>query len=251
MITRRAALSFVVLVSCGAVAAKGTKSAGVATERADAGASWEGDGCVTLSSPSAPIDVPNAVLDGDLYKGQNHCYLDLQRALCARVPGDAGEDELYIRSLRLPGSCDNQREARFRGSLRGHVEPLTPASTVDWVVDAYPTSLEHADHTVDVELSDASAARMELLKSFMVHCWRNASFASPTISGHLTLDVVVSPTGEVTDVRRREGVAASEPFEACAVKSVRAPQMFVATDAGASRSLSLRVAFSVAVSPLR
>ncbi len=251
MITRRAAaLSIVGLVSCGAVAAKSTKSA-VAVEHADASAAWEGDGCITLSSSSAPVDVPNAVLDGDLYKGQNHCYLDLQRALCARVPGDAGEGELYIRSLRLPGTCENQREARFRGSLRGRIEPLTPASTVDWVVDANPTSLEHADHTIDVELSDASAARMELLKSFMVHCWRNASFASPTTNGHLTFDLVVSPNGEVTDVRRREAASSSEAFEACVVKSVRAPQMFLAADAGASRDLSLRIAFSVAVSPLR
>lgn len=247
---RPAALSIVGLVACGAVAAKSTKTAPTAAP-VDAGSAWEGDGCITLASPSAPLDVPNAVLDGDLYKGRDHCYLDLQRALCVRVPGDAGLEEVYVRSLRIAGSCENQREVRLRGSVRGRIEPLTPLSTIDWSVDAQPTSIERAEHKVDVELDDPSAARMELLKSFMVHCWRNASFASPTGTGHVAFEVAVSATGEVTDVRKKDAVATSEAFEACVVKSVRAPQMFLAADAGASRNLGLRITFSVAVSPIR
>ena len=216
----------------------------------DAG-TWSGDGCTTLRSREEPLDITNATFDGDLHKGREHCYLDLQRALCVRYPGeDGGLDEIFVRTLRLASSCDNQAEVRLRGTVHGSVEPLGVQHPGDWTVDAKATSLERAKHVVDTELSDASAARKELLESFMLHCWRNASIASPTTSGHLALDVVISPSGEVKDVRRREAVGASEAFEACVEKSVRAPQMFVEADAGASREISLRVTFSVAVSPL-
>lgn len=217
----------------------------------DAGAAWDGDACITLASRETPLDIASAVIDGDLHKGKTHCYLDLQRALCVRFPEeDGGLDEVFVRTLRLPGACDDTPEVRFHGSVRGLVEPLGVNHPGDWTVDATATSLERANHVVEIELGDAGAARKELLESFVLRCWRNASVASPTSMGHLGLDVVVAPNGDVTDVRRREAVAAPEAFMACVDKSIRAPRMFLETDAGASREISLRVTFSVAVSPL-
>lgn len=235
------------LVACGTRIEP--KKPAVAIEH-HAGSTWDGDACITLASRTTPLDIANAVIDGDLHKGKNHCYLDLQRALCVRYPSeDGGPDEIYVRTLRLPGSCDNQPEVRFRGSVRGVVEPLGVNHPGDWTVDATATSLERTQHVLEMEV-EAGAARKELLESFMLRCWRNASVALPTTMGHLALDVVVGPNGDVTDVRKREAVAAPEPFEACVEKSIRAPQMFLPADAGASREIPLRITFSVAVSPL-
>ena len=241
--------SLLVLVACG-VRVEPKKPSVTAIEP-DAGATWQGDACVTLASRETPLDLAGALIDGDLHKGKTHCYLDLQRALCVRYPeGDGGVDEIYVRTLRLPGSCDNQAEVRFRGSVRGVVEPLGVNHPGEWTVDATATSLERANHVVEIELGDAGAARKELLESFVLRCWRNASVASPTIMGHLTLDVVVAASGEVTDVRRREAVAATDAFASCVDKSLRAPQMFVPADTNASREVSVRIVFSVAVAPL-
>jgi hypothetical protein len=238
----------VLVIGCGA--RPEPKKPSVMAPQSDAGRAWDGEACVALASRTTPLDVANAVIDGDLHKGKSHCYLDLQRALCVRYPeDDGGQDEIYVRTLRLPGSCDNQPDVRFRGSVHGVVEPLGVNHPGDWTVDATATSLEHAQHVVEIEI-DAGAARKELLESFVLRCWRNASVASPTIMGHLALDVVVSQSGDVTDVRKRDAVAASEPFEACVEKSIHAPQMFLPADAGASREIPLRITFSVAVSPL-
>jgi len=222
----------------------------IAAARADAGTTWDGEACLTLRSRAEPLDLGGAVIDGDLHKGREHCYLDLQRALCVRFPAeDGGIDEIYVRTLRLDTSCETEREVRLRGNVHGLVEPLGVAHLNDWTVDAHATSLERAKHTIALDV-DASAARKELLESFVLRCWRNASAASPSMNGQIALDVVVSPSGEVAEVRRRESVSASQTFEACVEKSVRAPQMFLETDAGASREIPVRVSFSVSVSPL-
>jgi hypothetical protein len=249
-LTKHVAALLLFVVACGA-ARVDTKKPATTSLPIDAGPAWEGADCTTLASRVTPLDIPNAVIDGDLHKGHSHCYLDLQRALCVRFPTeDAGQGEIYVRTLRLPGTCENKTEVRFHGSLHGLVETLSPSHMEDFTVDAKATSLERASHVVEMDLGDASAARKDLLESFVLHCWRNASVASPTIAGHLAWDVVVSPSGDVTDVRRRESVAASEAFQTCVDKSLRAPQMFLAADAGASREVSVRVNFSVAVSPL-
>jgi hypothetical protein len=240
---------FVLVVACG-THAPAKKPSVDAIER-DAGATWDGEGCATLASRETPIDIAGAVIDGDLHKGKTHCYLDLQRALCVRLPAeDGGTDETYVRTLRLPGNCDNEAEVRMRGSVHGVVEPLGVNHPGDWTVDATPTSLERAKHVVEIDLGDAGSARKELLESFMLRCWRNASVTSSATMGHITLDVVVAPSGEVTDVKRREAVAAPDAFQTCVDKSVRAPQMFLAANTGASREISVRLTFSVAVSPL-
>jgi hypothetical protein len=243
----RAAL-FVVMVACGShIEAKKPTT----TPVMDAGASWDGEGCATLGSRTQELDIANAVVDGDLHKGRQHCYLDLQRALCVRFPSeDGGVDEVYVRTLRLADTCESQPEVRLRGSVHGVVETLGPMHEQDWTVDAKATSLERAKHAVGIELGDAGAARKELLESFVLRCWRNASVASGNVEGHLAFGVVVAASGDVTDVRKRESVAASDAFAACVDKSLRAPQMFVAADAGASHEVSVRVTFSVAVSPL-
>jgi len=220
------------------------------TPRTSAGTAWEGDACITLRSRDERVDVGSAMIDGDLHKGREHCYLDLQRARCVRFPADdGGTDEVYVRALRLDQSCESQPEVRFRGSIHGAVEPLGVQHPSDWTIDAHATSIERAKHVVQLEV-DASAARKELLESFMLRCWRDASVASNAVDGHLALAVVVSPSGEVGEFRERESVSAPERFAACVEKSIRAPQMFLESDAGAAREVSLRVSFSVSVSPL-
>ncbi|HEY1957575.1 MAG TPA: hypothetical protein VGH28_18275 [Polyangiaceae bacterium] len=251
---RGAAFLIVGVVACGTPAKP--KNGGVALvpveDATDGGAPWTGSGCVDLTSRSTPLDVPNAALDGDLYAGEHHCYLDLQRPLCVRYPNDAdgGPNEVDVRTVRLTGNCDSQPEIRFRGRLHGVPGPIKPRAW-NWTVDGFATSMEHASRTAEVELSDTSAARADLLQSFVFHCWREGTVDAPTSGGRLILRVALSPAGEVTEVQRKEAVGVTDAVETCVDKTLHAPKMFLPIDAGSARELSIRIDFSLGVSPLR
>ena len=208
--------------------------------------------CVTLASHDEPLHLGSVTVDGTLYDGRDHCYLDLDSPLCVRFRGEPGETE--VGALRLAGGCPKVAgDVRVVAKLSGRVEPVRYRDGIlrTWTVDALPYSLAFVRYDILVDAAGAPglATKVDWLETSLWDCWaRELEVRNKT--GRLALDLTVAESGQVTNVEPGEGKPPSPTVARCVAAVARETATFESTDAGTVRHARLGVRFARTLTPV-
>jgi len=233
----------------------------------DVDTTWHGDGCASAPSRDA-INVDSVVVEGFLFPGRHHCYLDLTSPLCFRYPAaadasaeldDAGLDHVRLDSLRIP--CDDNSESRsfveveFRGSVHGAIEPIVGrrGNNKGWTVDARSSLLRRIVREINVTEPSERLDKLDELKQQLVRCFRSGPAGRVTID--LDVGAIPPPTskggtglstaGLVQHVTAAERAFVSEDVEHC---TINAAQETIGKTLFTSAPLHVRVPITFLVS---